>query len=606
MSLHSSESDLDVRPSLLDRELAFSAELYQLVRDANDPSKDLMGSLGATIAQHTSAIAVLAYDASNPESPVSILFSRIQDIPDNVFSWCVSLSNRALVAGKSFTETSRNEGGPVFRLSASPVVGASGACLLVFHQQDKQEDVERNVEIAAPALANIRQASANVTRQLAALQELITRVEHAETREVAAAKTCESLADYLDAPHVVVAVAGDSEKMRILAVSDQEHLDPESEGSRLALALLQEAVCRRELSVWPSEAGGRPGLLCHRQYAQFLGNPTALGCPLFDGNGRLRGAILVSSPTALRAHVRPFLRSAQQPLATALHLVHRAEQNWMWRKILAMFAPSQRGRRRTILLVIALLAGLLCIPIPYTVKARCRLEPAQERYLAAPFAVKLLRCHVEPGDQVQAGQLLAELDGQETQWELASVQAELQRARKERAGHIARHESGKARLSQYEVEYLESKAQLLNDRIAQLEVRSPAAGIVVSGDLTKAEGVPLEIGQTLFEIAPLESMVAEVAVPEDEVRFVAEGQAARIRLDAFPYQTHETILDSVRPRSETRDDDNVFVADADMENGAKRLRPGMEGTARIRTIIRPIGWIVFHKPVAAIWGWMGL
>ena len=226
--------------------------------------------------------------------------------------------------------------------------------------------------------------------------------------------------------------------------------------------------------------------------------------------------------------------------------------------------------------------------------------------MAAPFDGKLLRCHVEPGDEVEKDQLLAELDGQETQWELASVTAELQRAKKERVGHVASHDSGKARLAQYEIEYLESKSRLLTDRVSQLEVRSPIAGIVVSGDLTKAEGVPLEIGQTLFEIAPLDAMIAEISVPEDDVRFVKQGQVVKIRFDAFPYRPYETELRRVRPRSESRDDGNVFVADADVLNNSGQLRPGMEATVRIKTIRRPLGWILFHKPFAVVWTWVGL
>lgn len=41
----------------------------------------------------------------------------------------------------------------------------------------------------------------------------------------------------------------------------------------------------------------------------------------------------------------------------------------------------------------------------------------------------------------------------------------------------------------------------------------------VSDDIDKADGAPLEMGQTLFEIAPLEEgMMAEISVPEEEIQ----------------------------------------------------------------------------------------
>lgn len=588
------------QPLVTDKE--YLASLYSVILD---PSENRSQRLGQAIAESTSAIAVFIYSANHGQPPVTVLHSTIHEIPDNVFSWSVNLANRTLAMGLAQTEESQNQSGPTFRLTAIPVAEVEDTCLLAFHHELDSQQVALKLQAAAAAYLSL-QSQGQVARQLASLQALCSRTEHAETREAAAATVADSLAVYLEAEHVAVAVADGEARLRILAVSDQEDFDVQSEQYRLALALLQEAVCRHEVSIWPNETDDRHALLCHRQYAEFLDHAAAIGCPLFDTGGKLRGAILVSSTSHVKSHVIPFLRSTQRPLATTLHLVHRAEQNRIWRRICEWFTGPKSSRRKTALYAAALVCLLLCVPMRYRIKATCRLEPSQKRFLAAPFDGKLSRCLVEPGDHVTQGQLLAELDGQEIQWELGSVQAELQRAKKERAGYVAAHESGKARLSQHEIEYLESKVQLLTDRISQLDVQSPVDGIVVSGDLTKAEGVPLEVGQTLFEIAPLDSMIAEVSVPEDDVRFVETGQHLKIRFDAFPYDSFETKVQRVRPRSESRDEANVFVATGDIQNRVERLRPGMEGTARIATMMRPLGWILLHKPVAAAWSWLGL
>ena len=116
------------------------------------------------------------------------------------------------------------------------------------------------------------------------------------------------------------------------------------------------------------------------------------------------------------------------------------------------------------------------------------------------------------------------------------------------------------------------------------------------GDLERAEGAPLTVGQTLFEIAPLNRMVVEVAIPDDEVAHVDTQQTIDMRLDAYPDQVWQAAVEEVHPRSEIRDDQNVFIAEAELDNAEGRLRPGMKGRAKVETQRRPIGWILFHKP----------
>jgi hypothetical protein len=117
--------------------------------------------------------------------------------------------------------------------------------------------------------------------------------------------------------------------------------------------------------------------------------------------------------------------------------------------------------------------------------------------------------------------------------------------------------------------------------MAHLEIRSPVAGYVISGDPRRTEGAPLTIGQVLYEIAPLEAMIVEIAIDDDEIAQVAVGQAVSFRFDAHPNETFEGRLARVHPRSETRDSRNVFIGEVLIKDASVSLRPGMKGRARI-------------------------
>ena len=450
-----------------------------------------------------------------------------------------------------------------------------------------------------------------VAEQLAALCDLLDRIETTECREEAAATLSESLAGYLSVDHVYVALADAEGRLKVVSASHRDQLDVADQQAVAAGALMSEAVLRGRVSLWPSvNVADSDTLLCHKQYAESNGLVGVIGVPLRDRTGDLQGAMLIAfrdeSPRFFGAAT--FLRTSQTSIATAIRLIHRAEQNRFRRQLSALMRRLRGNRLRVIQLGLVLALGVLCVPIPYTVKAKCTIEPSACRYVSAPFGAKLLDCPVELGEIVQAGQLLARLDAEETEWELASVEAELQRAKKERAGHVATHESGQARLAQHEIEYLNAKARLLENRVAQQEVRSPFAGVVVSGDLSKQEGTMLEVGQTLFEVAPLDELVAEIAVPEADVRFLPENAPVKMKLDALPFQAYQSTIEQLHPRAEIHDDKNVFVARADIPDAqrSQQLRPGMQGHAWIKTAPRPIGWIWLHKPVGALLNWLGI
>ena len=113
------------------------------------------------------------------------------------------------------------------------------------------------------------------------------------------------------------------------------------------------------------------------------------------------------------------------------------------------------------------------------------------------------------------------------------------------------------------------------------------------------------MGQTLFEVAPLDDMVVEISVPQREITHLQEGQKVRVRLDAFPGRTWHVQLTNIQPRSEVRDQQNVFIGDGTLENADQQFRPGMNGRAKIVTSRRSLGWILFHKPWEAFVMWLG-
>jgi multidrug resistance efflux pump len=261
-----------------------------------------------------------------------------------------------------------------------------------------------------------------------------------------------------------------------------------------------------------------------------------------------------------------------------------------------------RGRWLALVAAVALVAA---IPVPYRIACPCIVEPVVRRYVAAPFTGIFEKSLVKPGDLVTRDQVLGRMDGREVRWELASLEADHSRARKLRDSDLATNKVAAAQMDRLEMERLEQKRRVLDHRAERLEIRSPIDGVVIDGDLERSEGVPVTMGDSLYEVAPLSKLVAELSVPDEDIALVEAGEEVEIQLDAFPWQSWTTRLERLQPRAEIRDERNVFLALAPLADEGQELRPGMKGTARVVGPRRSLGWIVLHKPWNRLLDWLG-
>ncbi len=446
-------------------------------------------------------------------------------------------------------------------------------------------------------------------RRVAALLELVSRVSAISSPENA----CKTLANEIKLRYgiryVIVGLCDrTSARCEVVAISDTQQIDPQAALTQKATAVANECLARGSHGLWPPvESQNRHALFAHRQLAQWLDDASVLSIPLADAHGQVRGVCLLVGERRLLAsgELGSFLLAASTPLGSALGLIQRARGNRFDRlsSKLSLYCRSQPAKL-VLLLTLLGVCGLL-LPVQYRIACDCELQPVTRRFIAVPFDARLERNFVEPGDVVTAGQLLAQIDARDIQWELSGKQAESHRVSKELAGYVAAHESGKAEIAKFELERLQLTIDQLEERATNLEIRSPLEGMVLLGDHTKLEGVPLEKGKTLFEIAPLDHMLIEVEIPEDDLRFVEPGMRAQIRLAAFPLAPFDGTIERLHPRAELREHRNVFVAEVDCDNSSGQLRPGMRGSARIASVRRTVAWIWFHKAYAATLTWLG-
>jgi RND family efflux transporter MFP subunit len=296
------------------------------------------------------------------------------------------------------------------------------------------------------------------------------------------------------------------------------------------------------------------------------------------------------------AGFQALLRVCEGQLGNWIELVRRAQPGPVSRLLQRIRAISKSWRWKAGVIGVALIAAILAIPFTYKIKCDCQVQPHTRRFVVAPFEGRLEESLVRQGELVRQGQVLARMDGREIRLDLAAVAAERSRAGKKRDSAMATQKVADAQAAKLEMDRLDLKIQLLEQRIDNLEVRSPIDGVVISGDLERAEGAPLSIGQTLFEVAPLDKMIVELAIPEEEIWYVGENLNATVHLDAYPQHEWTASITKIHPRAEVRQSRNAFIGELQVENNGGTLRPGMNGKAKIAGPRRALAWNLFHKP----------
>lgn len=312
---------------------------------------------------------------------------------------------------------------------------------------------------------------------------------------------------------------------------------------------------------------------------------------LRNAANEITGVLLGLSPNGTKTSPMPL--DAVRPLGNMLQLIQANEPKLISR---LLGKASTRWYKQPILWCSAgLLAAMMFIPVPLKVKTNCVVQPQQRRFVSVPYDGRLEEALVEPGEIVQKGKMLAKMDGQDIQWQISGLRADLKSAQKKRDASLAERETSSAQIAALEAERLRIEIEELQQRLSNLEIRSPVDGVIISGDPQRLEGSRFAMGDTLLEVAPLSKMVVELEIPDEDISHVRAGQSVRYRLSSAPLQTFEGRIRSLYPRSEMRENENVFVALVDLDNEQDAIRPGMRGRARVTADRHLLGWNLFHK-----------
>jgi len=263
----------------------------------------------------------------------------------------------------------------------------------------------------------------------------------------------------------------------------------------------------------------------------------------------------------------------------------------------AVVGPKHTWIKLAVVAVCALAAFTIFVKGDYRVEASFVLEPIEMRVVPAPFDGFLKTVSTEPNDEVSGGKtVMATLETADLRAQLASARAERATYLKQAAAARRDYKTVEAQIAEAQAEKVAADISLLEYKIAQARIIAPISGTVVKGDLKRQIGAPVKTGDVLFEVAPLEALRAELSVPEEDVADLQVGQTGELATASFPDMHFGFVVERINPVAEVADQKNVFKVRVRLEELDRRMRPGLEGVAKVDIGRRRYIWI-WTRPI---------
>lgn len=214
-------------------------------------------------------------------------------------------------------------------------------------------------------------------------------------------------------------------------------------------------------------------------------------------------------------------------------------------------------------------------PVRDEVKAVATLKPLNSVEITTEVSGRIVAINLVPGQRVEQGDLLLQLDDRQARADLQVIKAQLADARRqlERAQRLRANNS----ISQSQVDELRTAVDVARAQQQSSEVRlenhrieAPFAGVVGLSDISV--GAYLQAGTSIATLDTTDQMEMNFAISERFVGQVRSGQSVLATSPAFPGETFEGEL--VELASRISEASRTLTVRALIDNQDGRLRPG--------------------------------
>ncbi|MBI3917577.1 MAG: HlyD family efflux transporter periplasmic adaptor subunit [Betaproteobacteria bacterium] len=449
-----------------------------------------------------------------------------------------------------------------------------------------------------------------------ALDQISTLLEQPSLKESTTAFTTE-LATRLGCDRVTLGLV-EGRRVIVTAISHSPMFEKRANLVRAIERAMEEAIDQEEAVVYPPVRDDRPVVArAHEALLVESEASSAATFPLVHGE-RVVGALTFERAAGHRFEL-PTLEICEAVASVAGPIIELKQTNEtslpahaarsakdLWERL---FGPDHPGVKLAAIGVIALAAFIAFATGEFRVSADSMVEGAVQRAVTAPINGFVKDAPLRAGDTVRQGQVIARLDDRDLRLERARLQSQREQFVNQFREAMGKRERAQVQIVSAQIAQAEAQLALVEEQLARTTLVAPFDGLIVRGDLSQSLGSPIERGQVLFEVAPLEDYRVVLRVDERDIAHVEKGQRGELTVTSMPGDGFAFRVDRITPVNMAKEGRNLFRVEAVLEAGAgARLRPGMEGVGKIHIDERKLVWIWTHGLTdwVRLWMWSWL
>jgi multidrug efflux pump subunit AcrA (membrane-fusion protein) len=462
---------------------------------------------------------------------------------------------------------------------------------------------------------------------------LIASVNNAPNFRGACMQLCNDLAKQFAVDRVALGWVS-NDVVKVKAISDVEHFDHRTSMVQKLASAMDECLDQEQPVLFPPPPSGGDGsdvllsqaiVHAHRELAAGHAKLKVCSLPLRDTGAVGEGDDIVGVVTMESAgdgqmdlNTVELLQSSMDLIAPMLRVRRNDDRNLALRT----WDSTKRagawvvGTKHTVwklvgIIVIAAFAFVCFYHTTYRPSAEATLEPRERRVISVPYDGVILSVgtHVEPGDEVAEGQLLAELDTKELELGLKDAEGKIEQARTQAAAYRKSKEQGKAASAEQQEERAQDEANVYRYRISKSRITAPIAGTIIAGDPKDRVGSTMKLGELLFQLAPLNDIIVTVKVDERDIALIKkafeEGRGTgEVMTKSEPDKATPFEIERIVPLATAAEGKNVFEVRCRLKGPLQSFRPGVEGIAKFNTERKSLIWIGTRRVLDQIRLWL--
>lgn len=238
------------------------------------------------------------------------------------------------------------------------------------------------------------------------------------------------------------------------------------------------------------------------------------------------------------------------------------------------------------------------------IEANGFVHPKHSTDVRSEVSGRIIEIMVEPGETVERGQILVELDRAALMQELIEAQRtlnaeelRLERARRNferidrlnRRGIVERREyydlEIERGLAEIQVEVQQARVERVREDLNRTTIRAPQSGLVADLDVNEGQVIvgagAVNEGTRLMSVHDLSELYVRLEVNELDIDKIDPDSSTEVSFDAVAGTSVPGNVSRIHPFAYNQDNIRVFRVDVAFEPGERMVRPGISANVRI-------------------------